>query len=339
MRPYLQRKFRLIALIPLVLVVAACSNTRQTFRLSGEFKGFNQGELYIYDIDGQRKLDTIGVKKGQFVYEIPLEDSTLFVIVFPNFTELPVFGCKGAEVEIKGDASHLKETAIKGTDENKLMTAFRRETAQQTPLQQIEAAEAFIHEHPASPFARYLLQRYFLQPPRPDYDRASRLITIISKARPQEQSLKALSQGIKGLKQLREKQSLPTFAVKDVAGKTVKSSTLNGDVNVITLWAKWNYESQSIQRQLLPLKHEFDDRLQILSICIDADAKECRRTVEKDSLPWSTICDGKMWQTPIIKQLGLSYVPDNILIDGKGKIISHSLRQGELINTIREHLK
>lgn len=330
---------RLFGLLTIALVVAACSNSRQTFRLSGEFKGFNQGELYIYDIDGQRPLDTIGVRKGRFQYEIPLEDSTLFVIVFPNFTELPVFGCKGAEVELKGDASHLKETTIKGTDENKLMTAFRRQTAQQTPPQQADAAETFIREHPASPFARYLLGRYFIQTPEPDYERATRLLTIISQALPQEKSLTATNKRIQGLSRQREGQKIPAFTAKDVSGRTVRSDVLKGDVNIITVWAKWNYESQSVQRQLLPLKKEYGDRLQIVSICLDADVRDCRRTVERDSLPWPTICDGRIWQTPLVVQLGFSYVPDNILTDRQGRIIDHSLRQGDLTKKIRERLQ
>ena len=51
------------------------------------------------------------------------------MIVFPNFSEQPVFAEPGKSVTIKGDASHLKEIEIEGTDENKLMNGFRQQIA------------------------------------------------------------------------------------------------------------------------------------------------------------------------------------------------------------------
>ena len=69
------------------LFISSCGSDRQTFLLEGTFKGFNQGELYIYGVNGTHKLDTISVLKGAFRYEIPLEEPVTFALVFPNFSE------------------------------------------------------------------------------------------------------------------------------------------------------------------------------------------------------------------------------------------------------------
>ena len=127
---------KLLGILLLALFLIACGEQRQTFLLEGTFKGFNQGELYIYGADGNRPLDTIAVVKGRFHYEIPLEDSTLFVLVFPNFTELPVFGTKGAEITLEADASHLREAKISGNHENEDFTKFRKKTSDQAPQRQ-----------------------------------------------------------------------------------------------------------------------------------------------------------------------------------------------------------
>ena len=316
----------------------SCGSDRQTFLLEGTFKGFNQGELYIYGVNGTHKLDTISVQKGTFRYEVTLEEPVTFALVFPNFSELPVFAEPHAEVEIEGDASHLKETKISGTETNKAMTSFRLKTSGMTPPEASQAAEAFIRENPASPISLYLLNKYFTQTPKPDYKKAVALITELRKAQPDEPSLKGLTEKIKGLENLRDGATLPSFTARDINGKTVKSSDLDAPVNVIYTWAKWNYESVNMQRQLTFFQHQYPGKMKLLGICLDADLKQCRKTIENDSVKWSTINDGKMWEGPLVQQLGLSYIPDNIMTDSQGKIIAHTLRINEIQDKARKIL-
>lgn len=316
-------------------LLTSCGSDRQTFLLEGTFKGFNQGELYIYGVDGSYRLDTISVVKGVFRYEVALEDSVTFALVFPNFSELPIFAEPQAEVEIVGDASHLKETKISGTEMNEAMTSFRMKTSQMTPPEAAQAAEAFIRENPASPISLYILNKYFTQVPKPDYKKAISLITELRKAQPDEPSLKGLAEKMKGLENLRDGATLPSFTARDINGKTVSSTDLNATVNVIYTWAKWNYESVNMQRQLAFFQKQYEGKMKVVGICVDADQKGCRQTAEKDSVKWSIVNDGKMWDSPLVQKLGLSFVPDNIMTDSKGKVIAHTLRINELQDKAR----
>ena len=313
----------------------SCSSDRKTFLLEGTFKGFNQGDLYIYGMNGTHRLDTISVVKGRIHYEVTLEDTVTLSLVFPNFSEIPIFAEPRAEVEIEGDASHLKETRVSGTETNEEMTKFRLQVGGMTPPEATKAAEAFIREHPASPVALYLLNKYFTQIPSPDYKKCLALVAEVQKAQPDEPSLKGLTEKMKGLENLKEGAKIPKFTATDINGKTISSADLNAPVNIIFTWAKWNYESVSMQRQLTYFQQRYKDNLKIVGICLDVNKKECQTTVEKDSVKWSTICDGKMWESPLLKQLGLSYVPDNIMTDSKGKIIAHTLHLNELQDKAR----
>ena len=319
-------------------LLLSCGGKRQSFLLEGDFKGFNQGELYIYGFDGTHSLDTVSVVKGHFHYEIPLEDSTLFVMVFPNFSELPVLGMKGATVKVDGDASHLRETKIKGVKENEEMTDFRKKTSGQTPPELAKSVAQFIQDHSTSPFAMYLLRKFFIQIPQPDYQKAIELTKIIQKANPNLPRTKELIQQMEGLKALKVGSKLPAFTTTDINGKTVKSSDLNAKVNVISVWASWNFESTGIQRRLQTTYIKNKDNLKILSICLDADVKVCRQKVVRDSVKWTTVCDGRMWDTPVLRQTGLSYLPDNIITDNQGKIVAHSLNNSDLISKIENLL-
>lgn len=323
------------------LSLLSCGSDTGLFRMEGEFKGLNQGELYIYSTDGGlRKLDTIAVKGGRFTWQIPLDSTATFVLVFPNYSEIPVMGASGTTVEIEGDASHLKEVAVKGSKDNEQMTAFRLKVSEMTPPETVREAARFIQENPASRSSLYLLNKYFIVSPTADYKQAHLLVQAIQKAQPGNRRLAALVKQIEGLKSLDDNAVLPKFATTDVKGKPISSGDLYATVNVITTWASWHFESLNIQRQLKRLEKEKGvSRLKIFSICLDASEKECRRLMDRDSITWSNVCDGRMWETPVLVKLGLTRLPDNIVTDSQGKILAHSLTQAGLTKKIEELLK
>lgn len=332
-------KFRILPLLILFALLSSCSKNSGRLVINASFKGINQGELYIYGMDGTYPLDTIALAKGEFHYQIPLEDTITFILVFPNFSELPVFGEPGAEITIEGDATHLKETKISGTKINEELTAFRLKNSGQMPPEMARSAAQFIKEHPQSPSSFYLLNRFFIQTAEPDYQQAYELASVIQKANPGNSRMAEITRWLEGLKVLKDHQKLPSFTATDINGKTVSSSDLNATVNVIAVWSTWNYESKSILRQLQQMIKWENKDMKVLSICVDANVKECKNIATRDSVPWSTICDGRMWEMPVLQKTGLAYVPDNIITDKKGNIIGHSLNYADLRKIIDEQFK
>ena len=329
--------FKRYSVFTLILcLVVACGSDKTRFLVRGKFQGFNQGELYFYGTHGSRQLDTVGVNKGEFLYRIPLEDTLTLIMVFPNQSELPIFAEPGAELKVEGDASHLLETKVKGTDDNELMTAFRLRTASMPPPQQTEEAEKFIRENPATPVSIYLLDRHFIRIPQPDYNKASALAALISKAIPGNKAMADLSRQFEVLKNLKKGENLPSFTVVDIDGHNFSSADLYGKANVISVWGSWNYESVRLQQELRSMKKELGDKLRLLSVCLDANVKDCRRVMTRDSINWPVVCDGRMWESPVIQKTGLSYLPDNILTDSKGRIVAVSLNNADLRKKIQE---
>ena len=324
----------------LTLVVVACGTPAGQFRLEGHFRNFNQGEFYLYSIgDGRGSMDTIRVVEGRFSISKEVEQPTTFSLVFPNFSEIPVFAESGASVDMQGDASHLKETKVAGTAENDLMTEFRLKVAQMTPPQVQKAAEEYIREHPETECSRYLLDKYFIQRPDPDYKKASILVAVLVKARPDDPRLSSLQKQLKLLKINKEGQQLPRFSAVDVKGAKVSNATLTGEVNLLSVWSTWDYASQNLQRQLRELKKTYGSRLGLVSICLDANRNDCLKIMERDSVNWSTICDGRMFDSPVMGQLGISDIPCNIMTDKTGRITAVDLNQTDLKIRIRNALK
>lgn len=329
-----------IAYLLTALVLVSCGAPDGYFRLEGRFRNLNQGEFYIYSLDGQRtQMDTIRLNEGRFVYEKPAEELQTCVVIFPNYSEAPVFVESGATVKMEGDATHLKELKVTGTAENELMTGFRLQIADMTPPETLKAAEAFIREHPKTACALYVLKKYFLLKPEADYGKAAALADVIVKAQPDQQDLKRQSHELQRLKVRSSNGRLPAFSAVDVRGQRVTNTSLNGHLNIVLVWATWNYESQNVQRQMRNLKKEYGSKLSLLSICLDASKKECRNVLERDSITWNNVCDGKMWDTPLLGQLGLTEIPSNIVVDRYGKVLARDMSLADLKKKIEATLK
>jgi hypothetical protein len=76
--------------------------------------------------------------------------------------------------------------------------------------------------------------------------------------------------------------------------------------------------------------------LKVMSISIDGSVQDCKKIIERDSIKWTNVCDGKMWETPVLQKIALTYLPDNIVIDAQGKIIARTLNFQELNKKIEE---
>ena len=95
-----------IILLLLVLVLVSCGTDNDHFKIEGRFLNLNQGELRVYSLDGgTAKLDTIHINGGRFSAEIECSRPQTLMLVFPNFSEQPLFAAPGQSVDIKADAS------------------------------------------------------------------------------------------------------------------------------------------------------------------------------------------------------------------------------------------
>ena len=304
-------------------LLSACSKSGDTFLMKGKFKNFNQGELYVYSLYGKKNIDTIRLNNGKFSYEVAVKDTALLSVVFPNFSEIPVIATSGASVEMEGDASHLREVEVSGTDDNQLLTDFRLQANDLTPPEAIKYAAAFIKEHPSSPASQCVLNKYFLLKADADYRKADELLSLMTKASPGNHRLTACQKQVNALKAARKGERLPQFSATTIEGRSFTNADLRSELNVISAWASWNYESLSNLRQLQRYQKKYDSRFQLMGICLDGNPAECRSSITRgDSLTCPIVCDGQMWAMPIVRKLGICAIPDNILIDRSGKIIA-----------------
>lgn len=331
---------QLLRYLLLALIVVSCDSKDEVFRLEGRFKSFNQGELYIYNLDqGKSKKDTIRLADGKFAYESAITDSVVYCVIFPNYSEIPVIARPGIVVKMEGDASHLKETKVTGSEENELLTAFRMDVNDQTPPQAQGAAEQFISNNPTAIASLYLLNKYFVQREDPDYKRADNLADKMVEANPTNTRLRQLAKQLRSLNATTVGQYVPPFSAVGINGRKVSNADLTSELNVVCVWASWNFDALSMQRQLKIMKRQYGQRLGVVGICLDGSLKDCRDAMLRDSVTWPTICDGELWQSPVVNALAITAIPSNLVIDHSGRIIARDLSMGDLRSKIETLLK
>lgn len=295
----------------------------------------NQGEFYVYGTEGGvQGIDTIKVEGGRFAFEMPCERPTTLSLVFPNFSEIPIFAEPGKTVSIEGDASHLKKLQIKGTETNELMSKFREQISEASPPETKRYASQFISDHPDSPIGTWLIRKYFVAVPNPDYKEAERLIKLMMAKQKDNGLLVILSKYLSSADAVSVGSTLPSFTVYDTNGRLISSSDLSSGTAVICVWASWSYNSTDILRQLKAVQEEGKSNFKVVTISVDANKQDCENYRKMNQLTWPVVCTGEMFETKVLSQLAMRTVPDNIVVRN-GRIVGRDLSSNDLINMLK----
>lgn len=322
----------------LALIMVSCGTDSRHFEIDGRLLNLNQGEFYVYSPDGNLKgIDTIKVQAGRFTYKVECKKEMTLMIVFPNFTEQPVFAAPGKSVDIKGNASHLKEMKVKGTKPNELMNQLREQIANASPNEIQKYARQFVEDHPESIVSTYVVRNFFLQNERPDFATARQLINLMLEHQPKNNGLKSLQQSINNRTTLTTNSRIPKFAAYDINGKPVNNATLStAGTTVVVAWASWHYNSISMLQSMALLQKETKGEVKVVNICLDYSRAECRRILNAREIEdVITICDGKSIDGDVYNLLGMSNIPDNIVIEN-GKVTATNLTIEQLNKKLRK---
>ena len=320
-----------------LLLLTSCGAGGGNFRVKGTFKNLNQGKFYVYSPDGViAKIDTIRVDKGNFVYTTPCEDPGTLILVFPNFTEVPLFASSGKTVKIEGDATNLQAMVMSGTSDNELLSAFRHQIVGVAPPEVLKLAEAFVNEHPDSRAAVYIVGQYFIQTANPDYQKAQRLLKVIAEKQPKNITLTRLQKKAADLAQSQKGSGIPDFTAIDCKGRSInKSALLGAPVAVVTTFSSWNYDSQNTLRVIHREQRRRPGKIKVLSFFLDGNLAEMNRLLQRDTINWPVIADPNFFENSALQRFGLTAVNDNIVFHN-GRVVARHLKQNELLDKIKE---
>lgn len=318
------------------ILFLSCGVSDDHARIEGSFSNIKQAEFYIYSEDGTFEgMDTLRVEDGKFSYDRPLTKKTVLTLLFPNFAELYLIAEPGKTIKVSGDAGQLEATDISGTDENELLTKFRLQNLNKSASELKMAANQFIRDNAATQAAFAVFRQHFAKAENPDPDVTIGLLDALKKAQPDNLALKSLDTRLRPLLLHTSGKSLPDFEALTLESGKVRKADFSGRPLLIVFFAGWNNEGRQMMEEVRRLQRAYGKRLGLLLVSLDVEEKRCRKYLETDSLLSVPVAfDGKAFESPLVKQLGVRYLPGNLLANQTGHIIARDLPAEELHNRV-----
>ena len=329
----------------LLLILSSCSGGGDEVSIEGRLLHMNQATFYVYSTDGTIDgIDTITVHGGRFEYDREISREGTLIMVFPNYSQLPVFVEPGAGISIKGDAARLREVEVKGTKANEDFTLFRTEHLDATPTEMKRiTADAVQSGQYADEILLWLIRSQYLSYTDTDVKGAVNLLHSMTKKSPDNVKVKRLFNQLSAMGTLTVGDRIEHFEATDIDGNKCSEKMLQEGVTVVMTCASWSYDSQNMLRRLAarqrngePLtimkknKAEAKPVARVMAICLDADKKAAKDMRGRcDASGVTMLSDESQWANPLIKTFALTTIPDNVVIDG-GKVVLRGVPTGDL---------
>lgn len=330
---HLSKKYTAMLSFVLVVFLTSCSNDGGQFSIKGEIEDMPVGQLYIYNLEGSdARIDTIMINDGEFKYTGVVDETTPFMLVYPNALEQVIFAGSGDEIHYKAAANDLKNYSVDGNDENQLMNEFRRKTEGMNAVQMQEVARQFIRENADGLVAIYLLERYFVQDESVEMSDLGDMLQLVKKAQPDnlfvmeiENKMKQMAGGLIGA-------TLPDIEIENQKGKKINVGKVGSEYLTLLFWSSWMVNQYDFIDDLSVLEEDYRDngRMKIVAVSLDTEVYKWQEFIKEDSLYCDHSCDANGWDSPIVKKLGVTSLPTYFIADKSHKIIAKGKSVDEL---------
>ena len=335
-----------------VFYLFACKSNSTQISLEGELKGLTNDTLYLYGTDAlYDRIDTIYAQEGKFNYNLNVDSTvidtlTATVLLINGNVEYPLFLDKGNQIKIKGNANDLSHLDIDGNEPNTSLSLFMKEQkslGQASNKMMQEKAETFIRQHNSSLASIYLLDKYFVQIPQPDYTKIKEITESMTGALLDRPYIENISDYIDQLEKVTVGKSAPYFSLPNKKGEKLSRSAekFRDKYLLLNFWASWCDQSSETNTELKRLNKEYkrNKNFAILGISLDIDKKAWETAISKDSLNWEQVCDFTGLSSETAKQYAILTLPTNILISPTGRILARDIKGEALTNKLKELLK
>lgn len=150
---------------------------------------------------------------------------------------------------------------------------------------------------------------------------------------------KALEEKILLVKNLKSGNAANDFESITPEGRKLKLSDIypKAKFTFVDFWASWCAPCRAENPNVVKAYHTYKDKgLTILSVSLDTKGDLWKEAIQKDGMPWLHVSQLKGFDEPAAVLYGIKMIPQNVLIDAKGKIVATNLRGYALEDKLKE---
>ncbi|MBQ7985032.1 MAG: redoxin domain-containing protein [Bacteroidales bacterium] len=334
-------------LLLMVLILSTVSYAQQYvmtsdgYLINGKIK---KGEGYVtlrtYLRDGNELLDSVVMdKKGGFVFRGHTEEAVAALLTVNGMKQYRIYLEPSMNMELTITTKKKKEIEFKNaplTDKWYSVVNPEGKEDYQVYLSRLENWAVNNPEHIFSPdiMATYLSHYW-------DYDMLQKHLNVLKGQAVNTYHYRHLREREEGLEKIASGKNTPNIAMRDVKGNNVSlNAFLRGKKYVlINFWATWSEKSKEIVPNLKALYSEYNTKgFDIYGVSLDKNENDFRWFAKQENIPWTNVTDLQMWESKTVKDYMVKSIPDNVLVDAKGKIVARNLSVDQLKEKLAELL-
>jgi len=170
----------------------------------------------------------------------------------------------------------------------------------------------------------------------PESERAKQLYNYVlgAKAKQQRQKFSAELMASKA-----SETGYVDIEAPNVAGDTVKLSSLEGKTIIVSFWASWDKKSIAANRHLKKMYSKYKNRgLEVYSVSLDKSKVLWESTIKQEDYKWIDVSDLQYTNSYPARLYNIQQVPANYIISPKGEIIGKNLFGNRLSDKLNELL-
>lgn len=363
-----------IIITGLLFIPLACFSQTQTFTIKGKISPKQNGKLIrLYYEDAQkRKVDSVLVNKAEFKFTANISGPTAGKLSFGNEDQgdqIDLFLAEGTVNVLAKDS--IKYASISGT---KLAETYELLAKKLRPgdhafadgiyiyrkMPEGEEKKAYITklyaglddlfmfkrktihqfaiDHPTSYVSLYYLDKEAngvlanYETTYPYYSKLSTEVQSTPLGKQLGERLLAVKGKLTGQPYLDFVSTTPDgkqLSLKEVIGKN--------KYTLVDFWASWCGPCRKENPNVVKAFDAFKDKgFTVLSVSLDEDAGKWKAAIEKDGMPWYHVSSLQGWKEPAAVLYSIRAIPQNVLVDGQGKVVATNLRAETLYNKIQE---
>ncbi len=132
----------------------------------------------------------------------------------------------------------------------------------------------------------------------------------------------------------------PAFDLPDVNGNLVSLNQYKGKYILLDFWASWCGPCRAESPNLIKAYQTFRSKnFEIIGVSIDKSKQNWIKALNEDKLPYTNVIVPQELLRKISDTYGIRSIPQNFLLDPKGKIIALNLRGSEVYQKMQAILK
>jgi len=352
-----------------VLCLSSCSKD-YAYRIEGKLSNLENPTVYaVFERDDFSLVDTVEcTKPGHFTIEQKIDNFNSVTVFFENKTRwITVYLSPGLSATIIGDVNYPMLLQVKGGETNDKLSEVRKQlspllkeytdlteklnkelhtTSGETEIashisninmQLDEEVMAYIKKHPKDEASAVLIQMFFVDPE--DTRRMDELLALLDPSLKEYYMVRELEQFSARAKRTALGAEAPGFNVDDIYGKKTGLDNFKDKYLLLAFTAPWCDMCQTEDLYLDKVATQYpQEQIDILLISLDANQKDVREVIAKDSIAWNLVTDSAGQATMLLDLYNVSALPKCFLIDEEGKILLKTESGIEIKQTLEKLL-